>query len=252
MTTNPPPRTSLPTTSLCLGWGEGLNDGQEWGWDGIGQRAGLLGGDVQPANVCKLLEPPRKSFVDIFLHLFPVQFVKTVMVEAMSRVLMSDNLVRTTIREMLRYIGMWLLISCYMKPPEDFWRPVTRMTMVARDDSEDEENNTPSFTINRYMPRRRFLAITLGLRFTVSTPLTFREKFWEIQDLIASWNSLMKDVFSTAWVVCLDESMLIWHSRWTCLGWVFCLHKPHLFGNEYHTACCGLRIVGCHVLDGDD
>lgn len=23
------------------------------------------------------------------------------------------------------------------------------------------------------------------------------------------------------------------------IGWVYCLRKPHPFGNEYHTACCG-------------
>jgi hypothetical protein len=59
---------------------------------------------------------------------------------------MSENLVRTTIGEMLRYIGMWLLMSCYMKPPEYIWRPATRMTMIAGDDSEDEKNDTSSFT----------------------------------------------------------------------------------------------------------
>ena len=47
---------------------------------------------------------------------------------------------------MLQYIGMWLLMSCYMKPPEYFWRPATRMTMIAGDDSEDEKNDTLSFT----------------------------------------------------------------------------------------------------------
>jgi hypothetical protein len=153
--------------------------------------------------------PQGKSFIDIFLHLFPVQFVETVMVEATSRVLMSENLVLTTIGEMLRYIGMWLLMSCYMKPPAYFWRPATRTTTVAGDDSENEENDTPSFTFNRYMSRRRFKAITSALWFTALTPPTFRDKFWEIRDLIASWNALMKDVFSAAWAVSLDESMSI-------------------------------------------
>ena len=67
------------------------------------------------------------------------------MVEATSRVLMSENLVQ------LQCIRMWLLMSCYIKPPEYFWRPVTRMTAVAGDDLEDEENDTPSFTFNRNM-----------------------------------------------------------------------------------------------------
>ena len=126
--------------------GGDLHDGQEWGWDGIDQRAGLLGGMYHQPTFANSWSPQGKSFVEIFLHLFPVRFVETVMVEATSRVLMSDNLVRTTIGEMLRYIGMWLLMSCYMKPPEYFWRPATRMTMIAGDDSEDEKNDTLPFT----------------------------------------------------------------------------------------------------------
>jgi hypothetical protein len=166
--------------------GGGLYNGQEWGWDGIDQRAGLLGGMYHQPTFANSWSPQGKSFIDIFLHLFPVQFVKTVMFEATSRVLMSENLVRTTIGEMLRYTGMWLLMSCYMKPPNYFWRPATRTTTVAGDDSENEENNTPSFTFSRYMSRRRFLAITSALWFTASTPPTFRDKFWKIRDLIAS------------------------------------------------------------------
>ena len=52
--------------------------------------------------------------------------------------------------------------------------------------------------------------------------------------MIAEWNKSMAEAFSPGWVVCLDESMSIWHSRWTCPGWVFCPRKPHPFGNEYH------------------
>ncbi len=84
------------------------------------------------------------------------------------------------------------------------------------------------------MSWHRFLAITLVLWFMASTPPAFCDKFWEIQDLISTWNAHMKDVFVVAWAICLDESMSIWHSQWTFPGWVFCPCKPHPFGNEYH------------------
>ena len=74
--------------------GGGLQDGQEWGWDKIDQQVGLLGGMYHQPTFANSWSPQGKSFVDIFLHLFPVQFVETVMVEAKSRVLMSENLVR--------------------------------------------------------------------------------------------------------------------------------------------------------------
>ena len=34
--------------------------------------------------------------------------------------------------------------------------------------------------------------------------------------------------------------MSIWHSIWTCLGWIFFPWGPHPFGDEWHTACCAL------------
>lgn len=34
--------------------------------------------------------------------------------------------------------------------------------------------------------------------------------------------------------------MYIPFNRWTYPGWVYCPRKPHPFGNEYHTACCGV------------
>jgi hypothetical protein len=49
----------------------------------------------------------------------------------------------------------------------------------------------------------------------------------------------MAEKFTPSWVSCLDESMSIWFNKWTCPGWVFCPRKPHPFGNEWHTICCG-------------
>jgi hypothetical protein len=71
-------------------------------------------------------------------------------------VLLAVNAVWTTYRELLRYIGMMLLMSCYMKLLDYFWRTVARMG----DCSEDEKNDMLLFTFNRYMSRRRYLAIT--------------------------------------------------------------------------------------------
>ena len=99
-----------------------------------------------------------------------------------------------------------------------------------------------------------YLAITSALHFTNKTPPTFRDKFWEIRDLIRTWNKHMKEIFSAGWALCLDESMSIWHSRWTCPGWVFCPRKPHPFGNEYHTACCGVSgiMFSMEMAEGKD
>jgi hypothetical protein len=98
------------------------------------------------------------------------------------------------------------------------------------------------------------LAITSALRFTLKQPPSFGDKFWQIRDLISTWNEHMRTIFSAAWVLCLDESMLIWFNQWTCPGWVFCPCKPHPFGNEYHTACCGLLgiMFSMEMVEGKD
>jgi len=60
----------------------------------------------------------------------------------------------------------------------------------------------------------------------------------------------MRNIFSAGWALCLDESMSIWRSRWTCRGWEFCPPcKPHPFGNEYHMACIMLLM---EMVEGKD
>jgi len=250
---NEPAPENIPVADAPLfRLGGGLHEGQEWGWDGIDQRAMLGGAMYNGPSFADGWTPQRKTFLEIFLHLFPLEFLTNVIVEGTSSALVGVNSARTTIGEMLRYVGMWLLMSCYMKSPDYFWRSAPQTTTTP--DDEDEENDTPSFTFNRYMSRRRFVAITSALRFTSLTPPTFRDKFWEVREMIAAWNEHMAKIFLSAWVVCLDESMSIWHNRWTCPGWVFCPRKPHPFGNEYHTACCGLSgiLFSMELVEGKD
>ncbi len=72
--------------------------------------------------------------------------------------------------------------------------------------------------------------------------------------MVREWNKNMWAFFIQTWMICLDESMSIWFQRWTCPGWVFCPCKPHPFGNEYHTACCGLLgvLISMEMVEGKD
>ena len=103
---------------------------------------------------------------------------------------------------------------------------------------QDEENNTLSFTFNQYMSWQWYLVITLALQLIGKPPPANWDKFWHAWEMILAWNENMWTKFSTGRALCLDMLMSIWHSRWTCPGCVFCPHKPHPFGNEYHMACC--------------
>ena len=88
--------------------------------------------DVQWTNLCTKVVPNEKSFVDIFVHFFPRIFFEATIVNATSNKMLAANAVRTTFGELLRYIGTMLLISCYTKLPEYFWRTASRTGEAVR------------------------------------------------------------------------------------------------------------------------
>ena len=105
---------------------------------------------IGPPPAIHSLKSPSTASPDISLRL-PLSRQQTACCS-----LLAVNAVRTTYRELLQYIGMMMLMSCYMKLLDYFWRTVARMG----DCSEDEKNDMLLFTFNRYMSRRRYLAIT--------------------------------------------------------------------------------------------
>ena len=119
-----------------------LREGQDWGWDGFDQRASLGGAMYNGPSFADGWSPKRKTFLEIFLHLFPLEFFTDVIIEATSNALFAADSARTSLGEMLRYLGMWMLMSCYMKSPDYFWQSAARM--AAGDGVEDEENDIPS------------------------------------------------------------------------------------------------------------
>ena len=63
----------------------------------------------------------------------------------------------------------------------------------------------------------------------------------------------MTEVFSSSWITCLDESMVVFFNAF-CPGWMNVKRKPHPFGNEYHTiACCISHIIFyIEIVEGKD
>jgi hypothetical protein len=118
----------------------------------------------------------------------------------------------------------------------------------------DERTNPCPYNFRKKMSSKRFDAIMVALSLIDVNKPTYRDKFWEVRQLTAEWNKNMAEAFSPGWILCLDESMSIWHSRWTCPGWVFCPRKPHPFVNEYHTACCGMSglMLAVEMVEGKD
>ena len=206
----------------------GLFPGQKWGWDRLDRRktAGII--DVD-ASFATGWSPLGKTYYEIFLYLFPMHWVEDVLLAETNSALRAIKCTPIELGEFECYIGLWLLMACTGKgfSKDAFWKPY------------DELTNPCPYNFNKYMSQTRFNLITRELRFTNATRPTFTDKFWQVRQLVKAWNDHMAAVFSSSWVICLDESMSIWTSRWTCPGWVFCPRKPHPQGNEYHSACCG-------------
>ena len=90
------------------------------------------------------------------------------------------------------------------------------------------------------MSRKWFEVILKALAITARQPPAFRDRFWEVQEILEAWNANMTEQFTPSWVSCLDESMSTWTNKYSCPRSMFVPRKPWPFGNEYHTLCCSL------------
>ena len=113
------------------------------------------------------------------------------------------------------------------------------------------------FRLNEYMSRNRFEQISLFTsKYTINERPSYIDRFHEICQMISTlWNENIRNVFQSSWIACLDESMSIWFNRWTCPRWISVpCKKPHPFGNEYHSICCGVTGIMFRVdlVEGKD
>ena len=104
------------------------------------------------------------------------------------------------------------------------------------------------------MSHRHFEAIIKYLKFTSTPAPAYKAPFHCVEELVNAFNKHTQRAFVPSWIACLDESMLVWTSQWTCPGWMFVPHKPHPFGNDYHSMCCGLSgiMYSIELVEGKD
>jgi hypothetical protein len=207
----------------------GLFEGQSLGWDGIDRRQ-TGGGDMMNHHSLRVSPPSGRptSSLQLFMHFFPMTWFSAVLLPETSAGVVNAGTTPVIFGKLLRFLGICLLMStCSGWNVDEFWNYDT----VPR---EQEEDPCP-YNFHAFMAKRRFLSINRFLSFTNLPKPAFVDKFWSVRQMIKSWNDHMAGIFLCAWVICLEESMSIWHNKWMCPGWVFCPRKPHPFGNEYHT-----------------
>jgi Transposase IS4 len=104
------------------------------------------------------------------------------------------------------------------------------------------------------MSRNRFDDILSSLVYTNKEPTIYKDRFFEIRQLVDCWNANMAANFSPGWVTCLDESMMTWTNQFTCPGFMLVPRKPHPFGNEWHSICDGITgiMFAVEIVEGKD
>ena len=107
-------------------------------------------------------------------------------------------------------------------------------------------NSGAPYRFNHWMSGSRFEEINSNLFLTTNQPPHYKDRLWEIRQILDVWNDNMKKIFRPSWVSCVDESMSIWFNRWTCPAWIFVPRKPHPFGMEYNNIGDGL----CKIMFG--
>ena len=75
--------------------------------------------------------------------------------------------------------------------------------------------------LGSFMSRKWFEAILKALAITARQPPAFRDRFWEVREMLEAWNANMTEQFTPSWVSCLDESMSTWTNKYSYPGWMF-------------------------------
>ena len=211
----------------------------EWGDNGVCQRK-AVGAINVGATVKNMLRDAKPSALSLFEHFFPKEFVLETLLPAT-----NENLnISLQYGEFLRFVGVILIMSTtHYGGRSDLWsqQPISPFEGV-------------SFRLNEIMSRYRFDAIVHALGFTNKTPPTYRDRFWEVRDMLAAWNKNMADNFCPSWISCLDESMSKWVNKFTYPGYMCVPRKPWQFGNEYHTICCSKSgiMYAMELVEGRD
>ena len=219
---NDPVAENIPDTSVDVGDKPVYKD---WGCNGIDPRK-VDGCDTNRQAKIKKSGSQQLTFTGWFLLFFPSDYVTDIILPNTNKSL--D--IKLSLGEFLRYVGIWLFITNHSLKHRvrDFWSKETPSRF----------SSTPAYRCDDWMSHRRFKEITKALTFTGDNPPTYKDPFHEVRGLIKAWNANMTEVFQPSWLSCLDESISIWFSKFTCPGWMCVPRKPHPFGNEYHSICC--------------
>jgi hypothetical protein len=222
------------------------DSGLKWGWNGFDARKESGNCWDSPARLTHFdgIAVKGITHVNMFLLFLPTTFFKDCILKQMNDSIAKNGGSHVSWGEFLRWIGILLYMSTITGfKRRDFWslKPVNVYDGIP-------------YRFSEWMSLNRYQEILSHLKYTDNDRPSYPDRFWEVRLLIEEWNINMSKVFNPSWVSCLDESMSIWHNKYTCPGWMFVPRKPHPFGNEYHTICCSLSNImyAIEIVEGKD
>ena len=196
----------------------------EWGHCGFCNRKSL---SMQNSGA-KLNFHVNPTEDDYYLQLFQGFFPKDLLnmiIAGINTKIISDLV---TYGEFVQWIGLWIMVST-----------------VAGTDHQSPWSTCDLdifqgcfFMLSNYMTQTRFENILNNLTYTNMDPHEYKDRFWQVCNMLDCWNKNMAIMFLPSCMNCIDESMRKCINEFTCPGLMFVPHKPWYFGNEYHDAGC--------------
>jgi hypothetical protein len=185
--------------------------------------------------------PIGKTYLQLFMHFFLMTWLSDVLLPQTSAGIANNPCsAPLTFCELLRFLGIRLLmLTCSGWKVDQFWN--------YEDAPCDQEEDPCPYNFKPFMSKRPFIHINRYISFTNVPKPAFIDKFWPARQMIKSWNDHMASIFLCAWVICLDESMSIWHNKWTCPGWRLGILSSQAASIQQRIPHCLLRFVEHHV-----
>ena len=134
----------------------------------------------------------------------------------------------------MRWVGCWFYMACWVEIPDrcDWWS-VTPPVM----------HRGAPFHLNKYMSYHRFDEILAPLRYT-NRQVQYEDGFFHMRQMEEAQNKKFLDEFNPSWINVLEEIMMEWYIKFAPGSMSFG-RKPHPFGNDHYTICCGLTSIFC-------
>ena len=127
-----------------------LFEGQTWGWDDIDRRSVVAYNHNNP-SFKKIWIPQSLSYINIFIHCLHLKWLRIVLLSSTSRDVKEADIASLTYEDLLRYLGLWILISIfYVWNRGDFWSVIPF----------DQDTNPFPYLLGQFMSKCRFNAIT--------------------------------------------------------------------------------------------